>query len=105
MRSNLLLIATLAGVLLGVGLGFAARRLNLTQEQIVYLSFPGELFMRALKMIVLPLIASSIIVGLAGMDAKLSGKLGLRAVMYYMTTTILAIAMGEWCYRTLFLLK
>lgn len=52
--------------------------------------------MRALKMIVLPLIASSIIVGLAGMDAKLSGKLGLRAIIYYMTTTILAIVMGKW---------
>ncbi|XP_039271422.2 excitatory amino acid transporter 3-like [Styela clava] len=93
-KSNLLLILTLLGVVVGVSLGFGVRQLELTSTQIAYLAFPGELFMRALKMIILPLIVSSIICGLAGMDVRLSGKLGLRAILYYMTTTVLAVTTG-----------
>lgn len=33
-------------------------------------------------------------VGLAGLDAKSSGRLGTRAMIYYMTTTIIAAVLG-----------
>lgn len=89
-----MLILTLIGVTVGVAMGFIARRFDLTKDQINYLAFPGELFMRALKMIILPLIVSSIVCGLAGMDMKLSGKLGLRAIVYYMVTTVLSVITG-----------
>ena len=50
--------------------------------------------MRMLKMLILPLIVSSLIVGLADLDQSASGKLGRRAVVYYMATTGLAVILG-----------
>ena len=58
------------------------------------LSLPGEILMRMLKMLILPLIVSSLIVGLADLDQTASGKLGRRAVVYYMGTTLCAVIMG-----------
>ena len=58
------------------------------------LSFPGDILMRMLKMLILPLITSSLITGLAVLDPKSSGKLGFYALTYYFFTTILAAVLG-----------
>lgn len=63
MGSNMLLVLTIAGVLMGLGLGFLGRLANLTPQSITLVSFPGELLMRMLKMFILPLIISSLISG------------------------------------------
>lgn len=33
--------------------------------------------------------------GVAALDSDVSGKIGLRAVVYYLTTTIIAVLLGE----------
>lgn len=40
------------------------------------------------------LLCSSLETGLAGLDAKSSGRLGTRAMVYYMTTTVIAAVLG-----------
>jgi Na+/H+-dicarboxylate symporter len=45
-------------------------------------------------MLILPLIVSSIISSLAQLDAHSSGKMGVRALVYYFGTTILAAIIG-----------
>lgn len=57
--------------------------------------FLGTIFIRALKMIIVPLILSSIIVGVAGIGrASDLGKLGGRTVGFYMITGLLAVLVG-----------
>jgi Na+/H+-dicarboxylate symporter len=59
------------------------------------LDFAGKLFLNALKMLIVPLIVSSIIVGIAGIGGSQNlGKLGGRTLLYYMTTSLLAILVG-----------
>lgn len=69
---NALLVFTIAGVVLGLVLGFVGRYGNYTEETIMLISFPGDILMRMLKMLILPLIVSSLIAGLAQLDAKVS---------------------------------
>lgn len=57
--------------------------------------FIGTLFLNALKMIIVPLIASSIIVGMAGMGTGNDfGRLGGKTLLYYASTSLLAILTG-----------
>jgi Na+/H+-dicarboxylate symporter len=57
--------------------------------------YVGALFLNALKMIIVPLILSSIIVGMAGIGSSGNlGALGGRTILFYVTTTIAAILVG-----------
>ncbi|XP_074524176.1 excitatory amino acid transporter 4 isoform X1 [Halichoeres trimaculatus] len=94
LKRNLFVLLTVAAVALGVILGFTLRPLNLSPRYIKYFSFPGELLMRMLQMLVLPLIISSLVTGISSLDSKASGKMGVRAVVYYMVTTLLAVFIG-----------
>ncbi|XP_041646383.1 excitatory amino acid transporter 4 [Cheilinus undulatus] len=94
LKKNLFVLFTIAAVVLGVILGFALRPHNLSLREIKYFAFPGELLMRMLQMLVLPLIVSSLVTGISSLDSKASGKMGVRAVIYYMVTTLLAVFIG-----------
>ncbi|MFG0267602.1 MAG: dicarboxylate/amino acid:cation symporter [Rhodopirellula sp. JB055] len=55
----------------------------------------GELFLRALKMIVVPLVFTSVMCGVLGMgDVRQLGRPGAAAIGYYLCTTVLAVAIG-----------
>ncbi|MCA9641599.1 MAG: dicarboxylate/amino acid:cation symporter, partial [Myxococcales bacterium] len=57
--------------------------------------FVGELFLRALRMLVVPLIMASIISAVAGLGETHSlGRLGLKTAAYYITTSLVAILIG-----------
>ena len=57
--------------------------------------FVGKLFLNALKMLIVPLITSSIIVGIAGIGGSENlGRLGGKTLLYYLTTSTLAILVG-----------
>ncbi|KAK1893726.1 Excitatory amino acid transporter 5 [Dissostichus eleginoides] len=72
-RRNGLLTLSVFAVVTGCVLGFVLRTFNLSTQAKIYFSFPGELLMRMLKMLILPLITSSLMSGLSAMDTKASG--------------------------------
>jgi len=65
------------------------------KDQVIYVSWMGDVFLRLLRMIVIPLILSSIISGLVNIGSEGSlGRLGLKTFGYYLTTSTFAIITG-----------
>ncbi|XP_067104914.1 excitatory amino acid transporter 2-like [Osmerus mordax] len=92
---NMVLTLTILGVCLGSISGMLLRYISpLPPDVIMVIAFPGDILMRMLKMLILPLVVSSLVTGLAGLDAKSSGRLGTRAMVYYMSTTVIAAVLG-----------
>jgi len=80
-----IIIAILLGVIVGLALG----------EKAVHIKIIGDLFIRLLKMIIVPLIMSSMVAGIISIgNIRSLGRMGLRTFIYYMTTTILAVTVG-----------
>ncbi|PAV59454.1 hypothetical protein WR25_13559 [Diploscapter pachys] len=94
LKKNLLLFLTVIGVIVGIVGGTLLRFAEPSRTVIKLISFPGELFMNMLKCMILPLIASSLVSGLCQLDAKSSGRLGSRAMLYYCLTTTHAVILG-----------
>jgi len=84
-----LLLAVIAGTLAGTSAEFLGVRF------FAVFDFIGTLFLNALKMLIVPLVVSSIIVGIAGIGSGSAfGKLGLKTMIYYLTTTLFAVLVG-----------
>jgi len=59
------------------------------------IAFLGDLFLRGLKMVIVPLVSASIICGVTGVgDPRQLGRLGARTFAYYVATSLLAIVTG-----------
>ncbi|XP_015521635.1 excitatory amino acid transporter isoform X2 [Neodiprion lecontei] len=93
-QDNLLLLITLSGVLLGVILGFGLRPLELGGNAVMLISYPGELFMRLLKLMILPLVIASLISGSASLNARMNGKIAVRTLVYFILTSLFNAILG-----------
>lgn len=86
---NLLPYLIFAGVVLGIVIGGAAPAIG--KE----LAFIGDMFMRALLMLVVPLVMTSIIVGISQLgDVRQLGGLSRKTILYFLSTTFLAACLG-----------
>jgi Na+/H+-dicarboxylate symporter len=80
-----ILIAFILAIILGITI----------PEHSGYVRWLGDLFLRALKMIIVPLVFSSITSGVANIgDAKNLGRIGIKTFTYYILTSLLAIVTG-----------
>lgn len=78
-----------------IGIIFAILYGTIVPEHIKYVEWLGILFMRALKMIVVPLVLSSLISGITNMSGEgRLGRIGAKTIIYYMSTSLLAILTG-----------
>jgi Na+/H+-dicarboxylate symporter len=95
-QRNLLTMLTIAGVLGGTALGCILRtgQESWDERSVMYLQFPGELFLRMLKALIIPLLVASIVSAIGGLDLSMSGRIGVRAIIFYMTTTVCAVILG-----------
>ncbi|XP_055537864.1 excitatory amino acid transporter 3-like [Wyeomyia smithii] len=99
LKENLLTLLTITGVIGGIALGIGLREIpaeggKWTPREVAYINFVGDIFLRMLKALILPLIITSLISAVGCLDLSLSGKIGGRAVLYYITTTIMAVILG-----------
>lgn len=92
--TNLLLLLTIASVLIGCAVGLSVKEADPNREAVELIAFPGEIFLRMLKMLILPLIIFSLIAGLGSLEVRVAGALGWKTMLYYGTTTVLAVALG-----------
>jgi len=64
-------------------------------EAMIQVAWIGEFFLTALKMMIVPLVAASVITGVAGLgDVRKLGRLGGISVAYYAATTFIAVSIG-----------
>ena len=92
--AHLLLVLTFCSVVLGVILGVSLRVLEPSEEAITLINYPGELFMRLLKLMILPLVIASLITGCASLNAKMSGMIAVRTIVYFLSTSLIAAILG-----------
>jgi len=86
-KSNLL-IRILIGLVLGAIVGLVVG------PKIEWVRPFGDLFIRLLKMIVVPVVFFSLIVGAASLSPARLGRVGVKIIVYYLFTTVVAVAIG-----------
>ena len=88
-QHNRFLFLILVAIVLGAVLG------GQFPEQALYVKFLGDIFLNALKMVVVPLVVASMIVGVTNLgDVRRLGGIGQRTIIYYMVTTGLSVLVG-----------
>ncbi|MCF0178277.1 MAG: dicarboxylate/amino acid:cation symporter [Bacteroidales bacterium] len=85
----------LIGIVLGATFGIVMCRITPFDNWAPYISWAGEIFLRGLKMIVIPLVFSSIALGVAGMGESNSlGRVAGKTFAFYAVTTLIAATLG-----------
>ena len=100
-RRNLLMVLLALGAAVGFLIGALVNR---PVQEIVapekrattamLIGFPGELLMNMLQIIILPLIVASLITAVSQLDSRSTGRIGRRALIIYLTTTLSAVILG-----------
>jgi Na+/H+-dicarboxylate symporter len=92
----------LVAMVLGIGLGLllSPSGADLVSNKVAYgfaqwVVLPGQLFLAVIQMVVIPLVLSSIILGIASSgDPSFLKKVGLRIAPYFVMTTTIAVVLG-----------
>ncbi|MCP4599619.1 MAG: dicarboxylate/amino acid:cation symporter [Proteobacteria bacterium] len=87
----------LGAVVLGGATGVAVKAFGVSPEEVKHwnLGLPGDIFLRGLKMVVVPLIVAAIVTGVTGVgDIRKVGRLGGWITVYYLGTTAISVAAG-----------
>ncbi|MDF3834802.1 cation:dicarboxylase symporter family transporter [Cupriavidus basilensis] len=85
------------GLAVGILVGFLLNKYPSVREAAIagYLQPAGDLFIKLIKMIVVPIVFTSMVVGIAGVgDGKSLGRIGLKTLIYFEVITTIAIVIG-----------
>lgn len=84
----------LIGMAAGIVVGLIYNQFGLSSWS-AYTAWMGEIFIRLVKMLVVPLVLVSLVLGAAGLgDIRKVGKMGLKALLFFIATTAIASAIG-----------
>lgn len=85
----------LIGIGLGVLTGILLCKVTPYESWSPYIKWAGDMFLRALRMIVIPLVFTSIAMGVAGMGTTAAlGRIAGKTIGYYVVTTLVAATIG-----------
>lgn len=94
-----IVLAIITAMILPAIARFGAADAAQAKERAGYILVPlklgGEVFLRVLKMLVVPLVMSSVMTGVLGLgDVRKLGRPGLVTIVYYLATTMMAVLLG-----------
>lgn len=95
--TTMIFIALILGAVTGVIINLTLSSSEFVMDYVVNGAFyiVGQGFIRGMQMLVVPLVFCSIVCGAAAIgDTKTLGKVGLKTVMFYMATTVLAVTLA-----------
>ncbi len=88
-KRNTLYLQVLVAIVLGIVVGYVWPHFGSTLKPL------ADAFIKLVRMLIAPLIFSTVVVGLAGMgDLKKVGRVGLKAIVYFEAVTTLALVIG-----------
>ncbi len=101
-RENFMLFYSILAILIGVIIGMVLRgSLNMSPLTKRYFLFPGEIFLRMFKFVLLPLITSSLIAGFGSIPPVTNSRIVKKALIYFVSTTYFASILGKLIYAQL----
>lgn len=87
---------TTASVVLGLAVGLLCRPYakDFTERQFMYIELPGELYLRFLKLMIIPLLVSNVILSFGKIRGKLTSHLAKVSSILYLSSNVIAISVG-----------
>nr|CDS26915.1 neutral amino acid transporter A [Hymenolepis microstoma] len=91
---NWFMITTIIGVIIGFGAGFALQQARLDVTAKTWIAMPGDIYIRLLKLTILPMISASIISVMANLNPKENGKVSAIALGFILVFNMLCALIG-----------
>ncbi|MBN3786630.1 glutamate/aspartate:proton symporter GltP [Burkholderia sp. Ac-20353] len=85
------------GLVVGIATGLVLNRFPPLRDAAVsgFLQPAGDIFIKLIRMIVVPIVFTSMVIGIAGVgDGKSLGRIGLKTLVYFEVVTTIAIVLG-----------
>jgi len=90
-----ILIAMILGAVVGYACNIAFPDPKLAKEIAGYISIITDVFLRLIKMIIAPLVFSTLVIGIAHMgDASTVGRVGVKALGWFITASLVSLTLG-----------
>lgn len=98
-NANKLTFRIMLGMILGIVAGYAVNSMapspDAAKEIAGYFSLVSDIFLRLIKMIIAPLVFSTVVSGIANMgDSKAVGRVGGKAILWFVTAAVISLMLG-----------
>uniref|UniRef100_T1JAH2 Amino acid transporter n=1 Tax=Strigamia maritima TaxID=126957 RepID=T1JAH2_STRMM len=92
LKINLTIVAVVLALVVSVLLRL--REKPYTKREVMYLGFVGVIYLRILQGLAAPLLVVSVLSSLSKLNLRMAGLIGIRALVYFLITTSIAISIG-----------
>lgn len=98
MKTNKITLWVLVALVLGIAVGYGCHTSITDPKQAKeiagYFSILTDVFLRLIKMIIAPLVFSTLVFGIAGSDSKSVGRVGIKAMGWFLAASITSLLLG-----------